>query len=723
MELNGKKLCTYCFEEIKQGQETCSYGGHEEERRLQEAVLAPGTVLMGKYVVGKVLGKGGFGVTYLAYDLKRECKAAIKEYMPDALAYRIPGNTIISTYEGDKAENFRLGAEKFYEEAKTVSRFNGHPNIINVQEFFYENNTAYFVMEYIEGVDLKTYAVQKGGTLSEEECIRLLTPVMDALIVVHSVGVLHRDISPDNIYVTKDGGVKLLDFGAARQVLGEKSKSLSVVLKPGFAPIEQYQTRGKQGQWTDVYALAATMYYCLTGQVPEAAMDRVYEDTNKKAAELKDGVSQQVTEALTKALEVRAENRYKTVYEFKRSIVNMEEQQETSVQGEQKPSTELEDSVTPQVVPSRPISGRKKHIVAIAAVLLLLLISGSIFTLTRLGSPAQEPEDQSRTVAAATVSATGNTTINAQQSALNTDSETAAATSAVQSAVVQSTAETSASVGNPSEALVESAQSGTEKVTDRSFDYQSIWGYSDTISYSGEWKNGKPNGNGTGVWKERTYTGQWVDGHPFNRGTWEYPGLKDAGIFIDDVKLVANHDLAPYAGSDSELKSGKKVTVRNKDFTYTASTYSVKVKYYGEWMNGKPNGRGIMIIEEDMNRLPFWKNNNSYNGVFVDGKAGLVARTSGNYPRSDFIERLKVMYFSGEESIPISLANSEWSYYGSWKDGLRNGKGKVSFSGGRYEGEWLDGAPTGKGYFYDDDKLICSGQWNDNKDEFIFGGD
>jgi len=321
VNVNGKNLCTSCFCDKTGEADVCGFCGYYEGKPQNATSLSVGTMLLGRYAIGRVLGKGGFGVTYLAYDLKRESKVAIKEYMPDSLSYRTPGVTTVSTYEGEKEESFNLGAEKFYEEAKTVSKFNGHPNIINVYEFFYENNTAYFVMEYIEGVDLKTYIIQKGNKLSEEECVRLLTPIMDALIVVHSIGILHRDISPDNIYITKNGDVKLLDFGAARQVLGEKSKSLSVVLKPGFAPIEQYQTRGNQGQWTDVYALAATMYFCLTGQVPEAAMDRVYEDTIRNIFELNSNISEKLEKTLMKALEVRPESRYRTVYEFKQSII------------------------------------------------------------------------------------------------------------------------------------------------------------------------------------------------------------------------------------------------------------------------------------------------------------------------------------------------------------------------------------------------------------------
>ena len=197
---------------------------------------------------------------------------AVKEYLPDTLAYRMPGNTKVFTYSGAKQEDFRLGSEKFYEEAQTVARFSGHPNIIHVYDFFYENDTAYFSMEYMEGGDLRQYIERQGRRLEPAAAVQLLLPILDALILIHSVNVLHRDISPDNIYITEKGTAKLLDFGSARQVLSEQSKSLSVILKPGFAPVEQYQSHGKQGPWTDVYAYAATLYYCLTGQVPTSAM-------------------------------------------------------------------------------------------------------------------------------------------------------------------------------------------------------------------------------------------------------------------------------------------------------------------------------------------------------------------------------------------------------------------------------------------------------------------
>ncbi len=319
MIIDGKNLCPSCFSETQN--EMCDLCGYKSENISQYPIALPiGTILTGRYLIGKVLGKGGFGITYLAYDLNQNRRISIKEYLPDNLTHRDSGKTEVSTYSGEKGETFRLGAQKFFDEAKTVSKFNGHPNIINVYEFFYQNNTAYFVMEYLNGMDLRNYIINNGGCISEEKIKEIITPVIDALIVIHSIGILHRDISPDNIYICNDGNVKLLDFGAARQVIGEQSKSLSVVLKQGFAPIEQYQTKGRQGEWTDVYALGATIYYCLTGRIPESAMDRVDEDSLKQPSELGIKVTPEFEKTILKALSIRAINRYQTVAEFKRDF-------------------------------------------------------------------------------------------------------------------------------------------------------------------------------------------------------------------------------------------------------------------------------------------------------------------------------------------------------------------------------------------------------------------
>ena len=191
--------------------------------------LGVGSILAGRYAIGRVIGKGGFGVTYLAYDMKLECRVAVKEYYPYGLAAREPGSTHVSVSSAEAEETFKNGAEKFYNEARLVAKFNGNPNIVSVHDFFYENDTVYFTMGYLEGMTLKAY-LKEYGALPLEKALYVAEAVSNALMAAHSMNVLHRDISPDNIMICGDGTVKLLDFGAARQVVTEGSQSLSVIL-------------------------------------------------------------------------------------------------------------------------------------------------------------------------------------------------------------------------------------------------------------------------------------------------------------------------------------------------------------------------------------------------------------------------------------------------------------------------------------------------------------
>ena len=262
MNDNGRKICNNCFRQIKT--EPCKYCGYKKSAYRPEAGILPvGTVLKKRYCIGEVLGKGGFGVTYKAFDTVDSKIVAVKEYYPSGLVHRDTGTTQISVSSKQYEDNFKVGADKFFEEAKMVSRFNGNPNIVNVYEFFYENGTVYFAMEYLDGVDLKHFVKERGGKLPQENVLYIANIITDALLIAHSMNVLHRDISPDNIFILNNGEVKLIDFGAARQVLAEQSKSISVILKQGFAPLEQYQRRGKQGPWTDIYALGALFTMCL----------------------------------------------------------------------------------------------------------------------------------------------------------------------------------------------------------------------------------------------------------------------------------------------------------------------------------------------------------------------------------------------------------------------------------------------------------------------------
>lgn len=282
--------------------------------------LPKGSVLAGQYTIDDVLGQGGFGITYVATDYKTGQKVAVKEFFPDSLAYR--EMTTVISYPGERAENYEYGKENFLGEAKTLAEFIGCENIVRIYSYFEENGTAYFVMEYIEGVSFDHYLKERGGKISCDEAKSILVPVMEALAIVHSKGIVHRDVTPDNIYITNDGTVKLLDFGAARYSLGDKSKSLDVILKHGFAPKEQYTRRGKQGPFTDIYSLGATFYFAITGRRPPDSIDRIEEDELIPPSSLGVKITSYQEEAILHALEVSPQSRYQSMLDFRNVLLN-----------------------------------------------------------------------------------------------------------------------------------------------------------------------------------------------------------------------------------------------------------------------------------------------------------------------------------------------------------------------------------------------------------------
>ena len=310
-------VCYNCFRE-KRSYGPCPFCGYDPSGAEERYPLAlkPGSILNGRYTVGRVIGQGGFGITYIAQDYQTKARVAIKEYLPTEFAGRDRGSSSVQIYSGERKENFEYGEAQFLEEAKTLAAFIGDEHIVRIYSYFEENNTAYFVMEFVDGYALDKYMAQKGGRLSVDEANRLLLPLMLSLDKVHAKGIVHRDIAPDNIIITKDGTAKLIDFGAARYSTGEKSKSLDVILKHGFAPREQYMRRGRQGPYTDVYALAATYYYAITGKVPPDAIERTEEDILFPPSSLGVKLSARTEDALFKALEITASNRYQSMGEF-----------------------------------------------------------------------------------------------------------------------------------------------------------------------------------------------------------------------------------------------------------------------------------------------------------------------------------------------------------------------------------------------------------------------
>ena len=310
------KLCYGCMRR-KQESPICEHCGYSEEQSNLPHQLPQGQILKGQYVVGRVLGQGGFGITYLGYDQMLNRRVAIKEYFPSELVTRETTRTYAVTCTSGE-DIFRKGRERFLREAQTLAKLQNVAEIARVYAFFEENDTAYIVMEYVEGETLQEYIRKAGGKLTPQETLTLLKPIIAALSKVHQAGMIHRDISPDNIMITKSGGVKLLDFGTARDVdpiSNHATRSTQAVLKYGYAPMEQYRSRGKLGPWTDEYALCATVYCCLTGQVPPEAPTRLVENTKVDWEEIP-GLTQRQIAALQKGMALRSEERFQTVEEF-----------------------------------------------------------------------------------------------------------------------------------------------------------------------------------------------------------------------------------------------------------------------------------------------------------------------------------------------------------------------------------------------------------------------
>ena len=317
------RRCMGCMSTYEAIDEMCPFCGYIEGTPAKEAYhIKPGSLLHDRYTVGRAIGFGGFGITYIAWDNKLMQKVAIKEYMPGEYATRVPGNLTVTIYDGERYMEFMTGLQKFLDEAQRLAKFQNVPGIVRILDCFSENLTAYIVMEYLDGMTLKQYLAEHGGKLPYEEAVEFILPVLAALQAVHKEGIIHRDISPDNIFITEDGEVKLLDFGAARYASTGYSKSLSVILKPGYAPAEQYLSHGEQGPWSDVYATAATLYRMITGVVPEEALERKEKDTLKPPSALGAKLPKNAEKAILNALNVRVENRTASAEEFEAQLLS-----------------------------------------------------------------------------------------------------------------------------------------------------------------------------------------------------------------------------------------------------------------------------------------------------------------------------------------------------------------------------------------------------------------
>ncbi|MGD9942252.1 MAG: serine/threonine protein kinase [Burkholderiaceae bacterium] len=322
--LNAAYLCMGCMAYLPERAPTqaCPRCGWIETATSDASnSLAPRTRLHQRYLVGRVIGEGGFGITYIAWDTLLENRLAIKEYFPADAASRVGNGPEVRSRSRSTQPLFDDGLDRFLAEARTLARFQDEPGIVQVRDYFRENGTGYLVMSYLDGKTLKAFLRDKGGSVPYAFARDLLMPVMDTLRLVHDSGLLHRDISPDNLFITYAGQVRLLDFGAAKSVVSERSRSLAAVYKQGYTPYEQYLEGGTLGPCTDIYALAATFYCAITGQVPQGALERHVGDRLAAPSSLGVAIPAAHERALMKALAIQPEQRYQSVAEFQSDLL------------------------------------------------------------------------------------------------------------------------------------------------------------------------------------------------------------------------------------------------------------------------------------------------------------------------------------------------------------------------------------------------------------------
>ena len=371
--------CPNCFAMLG-GSSACPECGYNynEDKKQPKGVLAPFTLLGDRYIVGRVLGKGGFGVTYIAKDIEDNTLHAVKEYMPAEFSHRDEDEKTILALEDRKARYvFEHGREKFVQEAKTLYALKNNPAVVNITDYFSENNTAYLVMEYLDGTDLRRMSKKNGGKISPDLAKKVLVTIAVAMQDIHKKSILHRDLSPENIYYTKNHDIKLIDFGAARDYVKTQNSGMSILLKPGFAPPEQYSSKGGQGPWTDVYSLCSTFYTLVSGKSLIDAMYRYRGESQPTLYELGCPVTKRTSDVIEKGMALECSERYQNftellddldmdpeemnIYSFRNRQAKKEEAEKAQEKEEKKAQEEVkaeeeqkEETASPATVPDAP---------------------------------------------------------------------------------------------------------------------------------------------------------------------------------------------------------------------------------------------------------------------------------------------------------------------------------------------------------------------------------
>lgn len=423
--------------------------------------LKPGVILKERYKIEEVIGAGGFGITYRAWDPLLQSYVAIKEYYPSGIATRSADSSKVCVPVGQEQREYHRGRIRFLKEAQDVARFQSEPNIVSIYDYLEENDTAYMVMEYLHGCTLKQYIREHGGRLDTDHILHICLSVLDALAVVHKAGMIHRDISPENIFICEDLTVKLIDFGAAKQVYLDGEQTMSVVLKPGYAPPEQYAKKDKQGPWTDIYALGATLYFAATGEKPEESFGRVLEDTMKPVCEVNPEIPRAMSQVIMRAMSVKIEDRYQTVEAMREALLAGEGQ-----------NAQMEPYVIPASrISKRDLPKKRGFLIGVAFCIVIMLVVTGIWMAGRVakktGTATATEMNAASTEAQTATMADAQTSTDAEQAA----TEAEKTTQADNPMVMHVPTKEELAEQEKSDAILNITSSETERVSIDAFEY------------------------------------------------------------------------------------------------------------------------------------------------------------------------------------------------------------------------------------------------------------
>ena len=423
--------------------------------------LKPGVILKERYKIEEVIGAGGFGITYRAWDPLLQSYVAIKEYYPSGIATRSADSSKVCVPVGQEQREYHRGRIRFLKEAQDVARFQSEPNIVSIYDYLEENDTAYMVMEYLHGCTLKQYIREPGGRLDTDHILHICLSVLDALAVVHKAGMIHRDISPENIFICEDLTVKLIDFGAAKQVYLDGEQTMSVVLKPGYAPPEQYAKKDKQGPWTDIYALGATLYFAGTGEKPEESFGRVLEDTIKPVCEVNPEIPRAMSQVIMRAMSVKIEDRYQTVEAMREALLAGEGQ-----------NAQMEPYVIPASrISKRDLPKKRGFLIGVAFCIVIMLVVTGIWMSGRVakkaGTATATEMNAASTEAQTATMADAQTSTDAEQAA----TEAEKTTQADNPMVMHVPTKEELAEQEKSDAILNITSSETERVSIDAFEY------------------------------------------------------------------------------------------------------------------------------------------------------------------------------------------------------------------------------------------------------------